>query len=306
MSILPDITAVIGNTPMIRLNRLTAGLKAEVGVKLEFCNPGSSIKDRIALNMIETAEREGIIFPHGTLVEATSGNTGIGLAMIAAAKGYKLIIVMPESMSVERRKLIAHFGAELVLTPAAEGMSGAVKTAEKIVAETPNSFLVCQFSNPSNPETHVGTTAAEILCDTEGKLNVFVAGVGTGGTISGVGKGLKAVLPDVEIVAVEPADSAVISGNPPGKHAIQGIGAGFIPKNLDRAVIDRIMTVTNDEAIQTARLLASEEGILCGISSGANVSAALKLAADPAYEGKRIVTIICDTGERYLSTALFE
>lgn len=306
MSILPDITAVIGNTPMIRLNRLTAGLKAEVVVKLEFCNPGSSIKDRIALNMIETAEREGIIFPHGTLVEATSGNTGIGLAMIAAAKGYKLIIVMPESMSVERRKLIAHFGAELVLTPAAEGMSGAVKTAEKIVAETPNSFLVCQFSNPSNPETHVGTTAAEILCDTEGKLNVFVAGVGTGGTISGVGKGLKAVLPDVEIVAVEPADSAVISGNPPGKHAIQGIGAGFIPKNLDRAVIDRIMTVTNDEAIQTARLLASEEGILCGISSGANVSAALKLAADPAYEGKRIVTIICDTGERYLSTALFE
>lgn len=306
MRIFKNITDTIGHTPLLKLNRLTAGMAAEVCVKLEYFNPSSSIKDRAALNMIVDAEKHGKITRGGTLVEATSGNTGIGLAMIAAARGYTLKIVMPESMSIERRRLIAHFGAELVLTPAEEGMAGAVRKAQEIIAQTPNSLLVSQFDNPANPAAHITCTGKEILAETDGEIACFVAAVGTGGTLTGVARVLKPAISDVEIVAVEPADSAVLSGKPAGKHMIQGIGAGFIPQNYDPSLVDRILTVGNDEAVTMAKRLATEEGILCGISSGANVAAALRLAEEPKFAGKRIVTIICDTGERYLSTSLFD
>ena len=280
-------------------------LPAEVVVKLEMFNPTGSVKDRPALAMLEAAESTGKIKPDAVLIEPTSGNTGIGLAFICAVKGWRLILTMPESMSLERRAMLAALGAELMLTPAAKGMRGAVEAAEKYVAEHPGSILVGQFINPANPAMHRKTTAEEIWRDTGGAVDVFAAAVGTGGTLSGAGGRLKELNPELKVVAVEPAESPVLSGGVPGPHGIQGIGAGFVPEVLDRAVIDEVMTVSLDEALATARRLMREEGILGGISSGANVAAALKLAADPKYAGKRIVTIICDLADRYISTALF-
>lgn len=300
-----DISSALGNTPLVKLNRLSGASEATVLAKLEFYNPTSSVKDRIAVAMVDAAERSGALKPGGTIVEPTSGNTGLGLAMVAASRGYKLIITMPETMSVERRLLMEHFGAKIILTPGAEGMSGSVKKALEIISSTPGAFMPQQFENSANPEAHERSTAEEVWRDTEGQVDVFVAAVGTGGTLSGVGKGLKAKKPGVRIVAVEPSSSAVLSGNPPGRHGIQGIGAGFVPKIFNRAVVDEIMQVSDDEAVDTAKELARQEGILCGISSGANVFAALKLAKRPEFKGKVIVVIVCDTGERYLSTSLF-
>ena len=300
-----NVIQTVGNTPLVRINKLNVG-EAEILAKLEFFNPCGSVKDRIGLAMIEAAEIADKIRQDTVLVEPTSGNTGIGLAFVCAVKGYKLILVMPESMSVERRKLLKAFGAEIVLTPASAGMSGAVAKAKELISNTGNMIMLQQFDNPANPEIHRRTTAEEIWRDTDGKVDIFVAGVGTGGTITGVGQVLKKRNPSVKIVAVEPADSAVLSGGQPGSHKIQGIGAGFVPKVLDRNVIDEIICVKNDDAIETARQLAAKEGILAGISSGANVFAAVALSKRTENKGKTIVTIICDTGERYISTELFE
>lgn len=306
MKIYENVVQCVGNTPLVRLNRLSEGLEAEIYVKLESQNPLSSVKDRIGKAMIEAAEKSGKLKPGGLVVEPTSGNTGIALAYICAAKGYKLILTMPESMSLERRHLLRIFGAELVLTPAEKGMPGAVSRAEEIVKENPGSFMPQQFENPANPEIHAKTTAMELLNDTDGNLDIFVAGVGTGGTLTGVGRIFKEKNPNFKLVAIEPKESPVISGGGPGRHKIQGIGAGFIPKNLEKDLVDDVLHVTQDVAQKTAKALASKEGILCGISAGANVWGALELAKRPENKGKKIATVICDTGERYLSTWLYE
>jgi cysteine synthase A len=304
-----SITETIGDTPLVRLNRMAkdAGVKADILLKLEFFNPISSVKDRIGVSMIEAMEAKGLIAPgRNTLVEPTSGNTGIALAFVAAAKGYKLIVVMPESVSIERRKMLALLGAELVLTEAAKGMRAAIAKAQEIVAATPGAVIPQQFENPANPDIHRRTTAEEIWNDTAGKVDVVISGVGTGGTITGVGQVLKARKPSVRIIALEPEDSPVLSGGQPGPHPIQGIGAGFVPAILDRKVIDEVITIGNETAFDTARKVARLEGIPVGISSGAAVAGALEVAARPGMEGKMIVTIIPSFAERYLSTALFE
>lgn len=302
-----SLTDLIGNTPLLEFSNFNAkkGVKAKLIGKLEYFNPAGSVKDRIALAMIEDAEEKGILKPGATLIEPTSGNTGVGLAFVSAAKGYKLILTMPETMSLERRNLLKALGANLVLTPGAEGMKGAIAKAESLRDETPGSVILQQFENPANPLKHVKTTAQEIWHDTDGKVDIFVAGVGTGGTISGVGEGLKAHNPKIKIVAVEPSDSPVLSGGKPGPHKIQGIGAGFIPKIYNGKFVDQIIQVENDDAIRTSRELAQTEGLLVGISSGAAVYAALKLAEMPENTGKTIVALLPDTGERYLSTVLY-
>ncbi|OJX77404.1 cysteine synthase A [Magnetospirillum sp. 64-120] len=303
-----SIVDTIGATPLVRLPKLAAeaGAKAQIVGKCEFFNPLASVKDRIGLAMIEAAERDGRLKPGATLVEPTSGNTGIALAFVCAAKGYRLILTMPESMSIERRKMLSHLGAEIVLTPAAKGMTGAVKEAERLVAETPGAIMCQQFENPANPAVHQATTAQEIWTDTDGKVDVVVAGVGTGGTISGIGRVLKEKNPNVKIVAVEPEDSPVLSGGAPGPHKIQGIGAGFVPGNLDRSVVDEILQISNETAFATARKAAKLEGVPVGISSGAAIAAALEIGARPEMAGKLIVVILPSFAERYLSTALFE
>lgn len=302
-----SFTELIGGTPLVRLNNIEKeeNLQAKLLVKVEAFNPGGSVKDRIALSMIEQAEKDGLLKPGGVIVEPTSGNTGIGLAWVGAVKGYKVIIVLPETMSVERRKLIAAYGAELILTPGAEGMKGAIAKAKEIVAATPNSFLPLQFENAANPAIHESTTGEEIWKDSDGEVDIFVAGVGTGGTVSGVSKALKAHKPSVKAVAVEPSASAVLSGNAPGPHKIQGIGAGFEPKNFNRDYIDEIVTVSNEDAIGTARRLG-RNGFFAGISSGAALYSAIQVAKRPENKGKTIVALLPDTGERYLSTALIE
>jgi len=295
-----DITELIGGTPLVRLNRLTKLGSATIYAKVESFNPGGSIKDRICLNMINEAERLGKLKPGGTIVEPTSGNTGIGLALVAAVRGYKLILVMPESMSMERASLLSSYGAQLVLTAAWEGMKGSIKEAESIVAQNPSYYMPDQFSNPANPAMHRKTTGPEIVDALDGRVDAFVAAVGTGGTITGCGEVIKERNPSAKIVAVEPAGSPVLSGGDPGPHKIQGIGAGFVPKVLNRTLLDRVITVTDDEAYQTAKLLAKKEGLLVGISAGANVFAAQKVAEELG-PGKNVVTILCDTGERYIS-----
>lgn len=306
MKIYNSILDLIGNTPLVKINRMSDGLEANLFAKVEFVNPTSSVKDRIACAMIADAENKGLINSDTIIVEPTSGNTGIGLAMVCAVKGYRLIITMPESMSIERRALIQKFGAEIVLTPAAKGMAGAIEKAKEIQAQNKNSFIPSQFANPSNPEIHRKTTALEIWEDLDGEIDIFVTGVGTGGTITGVSEVLKARKPELRTVAVEPADSPVLSGGNPGSHKIQGIGAGFVPEVLNTKIIDEIIKVNNEDAIETASQLICKEGILCGISSGANAYAAVQLAKRPENKGKNIVFIICDTGERYLSTDLFK
>ncbi len=301
-----DVTGTIGHTPLVRLNRLTSGLGAEVVAKLEPRNPGGSVKDRIGLSMIDAAEREGKLTPETTIIEPTSGNTGIALALVAAARGYKLVLTMPETMSVERRKLLKAYGAEIVLTPGSEGMSGAIRKAKELAEQTPNSFIPQQFENPANPQAHRDTTALEIWDDTDGRVDILVAGVGTGGTITGVAQVIKARKPGFRAIAVEPAGSPVLSGGQPGPHKIQGIGAGFVPAVLRRDLVDEVIQVTNEQAFATARRLAREEGILVGISSGAATSAALEVAARPENAGKLIVVTLASTGERYLSTPLFD
>ena len=310
MPVYANILGAIGRTPLIQLNRLAAGAGATVAVKAEYFNPLGSVKDRIGAAMIESAERSGILTPKTTIIEPTSGNTGIALAFVAAAKGYKLVLTMPESFSLERRTLLALLGAKLVLTPAAEGMPGAIRKAGELAKEIPDAWIPQQFENPANPEAHRQTTAREIWADTEGRVDIFVAAVGTGGTFTGVSEVLKSLKPGVKTIVVEPQDSPVITqtraGLPvkPGPHRIQGTGAGFVPKNLNMELIDEVITVANDDAIQTARRMALEEGQLVGISTGANVWAALQLARRPENKGKLIVTVACSTGERYLSTPL--
>lgn len=302
-----QLTDLVGNTPLLEFSNFNAskGLKAQVIGKLEYFNPAGSVKDRIALAMIEDAEAKGLLKPGATIIEPTSGNTGVGLAFVSASKGYKLILTMPDTMSAERRNLLKALGARLVLTPGAEGMKGAIAKAEELRDATPGSIILQQFENPANPAVHIRTTAEEIWRDTDGKVDLFVAGVGTGGTVSGVGAGLKAHNPNVQIVAVEPSNSPVLSGGKPGPHKIQGIGAGFIPKTYNGEVVDKILQVTNDDAIRTSRELAGKEGLLVGISSGAAVYAAVELAKLPENEGKTIVALLPDTGERYLSTVLY-
>jgi len=303
-AIFDDITASIGFTPLVRINKLSPG-GAAILAKLESRNPCGRVKDRIAFSMIEDAEKKGLIKPDTVIIEPTSGNTGIGLAFVCAARGYHLTLTMPESMSIERRKILAMFGAKIVLTPAAEGMTGAVKRAEKLLAETPNAFMPQQFNNPANPQVHRETTAEEIWADTDGKVDFFVCGVGTGGTITGCGEVLKNRNNNLKVIAVEPKDSAVLSGGKPGPHKIQGIGAGFVPDVLNREIIDEIIQVTNQDAMETARQLASKEGILAGISCGAAVWAAIQVSQRPENQGKTIVVILPDTGERYISTEMF-
>ncbi|CUA82156.1 cysteine synthase [Gulbenkiania indica] len=307
MRIAQSVNELIGNTPLVRLNRVTEGAGATVVAKLEYFNPGHSVKDRIALAMIEAAEKAGKIGPDTVIVEPTSGNTGIGLAMVCAARGYKLVITMPETMSRERRMLLKAYGAELVLTPGPEGMGGAIAKARELVEQNPDTyFMPQQFENPANPETHRNTTAEEVWRDTDGQVDIFVAGVGTGGTVTGVGEVLKARKPGVQVVAVEPDASPVLSGGAKGPHPIQGIGAGFVPPILNTAVYDEVVRVKNDDAFATARALASREGLLVGISSGAAVWTALELAKRPENVGKLIVVVVPSYGERYLSTPLFE
>jgi len=303
--ILPDITAALGDTPMVRLNALTRGLHAEVIVKLEFYNPGASVKDRLGLALIEAAERSGELQPGGTIVESTSGNTGIALALIGAARGYRVVLTMPASMSKERRTLLKAFGAELVLTDPHKGMTEAVEAARRIVAETPGAVLARQFEHEANPEMHRRTTAEEIWRDTDGRIDWFVAGSGTGGTVTGVGQALKAKDPAVRVALVEPADSPVLTEGRAGGHRIQGIGPNFVPDVLDRSVVDEVFDVEFDDAIRVARALATDEGILAGMSAGAAVWAALEIARRPESAGQRIVVIVPDAGERYLSTALY-
>jgi cysteine synthase A len=306
MRIFSDVVETIGKTPLVRLHRVAEGLTAEVLAKLEFFNPAGSVKDRIAGAMIRAAESEGKIGPGTRIVEPTSGNTGIALAFICAAKGYRLTLTMPETMSEERKKLLRHLGAEMILTRGDDGMKGAIAAAERILAEDRNAFMPNQFANPANPRVHRETTAQEIWNDTEGTVDIFVAGVGTGGTLTGVGQFLKEKKPDSRIIAVEPAGSPVLSGGAPGKHKIQGIGAGFVPEVLDRSIIDEVITVENEDAFETARRLADKEGILCGISSGAAAWAALTVARRAESANKRIVTLLASTGERYISTDLFK
>lgn len=300
-----NILELIGKTPMVKLNKINNS-EAEIYLKLEFFNPAHSIKDRAALKMIEEAEKLGKIDKNTVIIEPTSGNTGIGLALVCAVKGYKIILTMPESMSIERRKMLQGYGAELVLTPKEAGMKGAVDMALELAEKYESSFVPAQFSNPDNPKSHILTTAEEIWADTGGNINIFVASFGTGGTISGVGQRLKELNPDIKIIAIEPKDSPLVSEGKAGPHGIQGIGANFIPKNLDMSVIDEVITAEEDESIETAKLLARKEGVLCGISSGANVSGALRIAKRPENKGKKIVTVITDYGERYLSTKLFD
>lgn len=301
-----DITEAFGQTPLVRLNRVVGETQATVLAKLEFYNPSASVKDRLAISVVNAAEASGELRPGGTIVEATSGNTGIALAMVAAARGYKAILAMPETMSTERRMLLRAYGAELVLTPGPEGMTGALEVAEKIVADTPGAVLAKQFENPANPEIHRKTTAEEIWRDTDGSVDVFVAGVGTGGTLTGTGHGLKAKKPLVRVVGVEPAESPLLHGGEAAPHKIQGIGANFIPEILDRDVVDEVIDVASEDAMVMGRRLASEEGILGGISSGATAHAAIELANRPEFQGATIVVILASYGERYLSTALFE
>ena len=308
MAIYNSITELIGRTPLVQLSTFAQkrNLKANLIAKVEFFNPGGSVKDRIALSMILDAEEKGILKQGGTIIEPTSGNTGVGLSLVGAVRGYKVILTMPETMSIERRKLAQAYGTEIVLTPGSEGMKGAIRKAEELRDSTPGAVILQQFENPANPAVHVKTTGEEIWADTEGKVDVFVAGVGTGGTVSGVAKALKAHNPNVHIVAVEPASSAVLSGQPSGAHKIQGIGAGFEPKNFDRPLIDEILPVCNEDAFATARAVAKEEGIFVGISSGAAAYAAATVAQRPEFAGKNVVVLLPDTGERYLSTALLE
>lgn len=301
-----DITRTIGATPLVGLSGISRGMHAGIAAKLEFKNPLGSVKDRIGLAMIEAGERQGLIREGTLVVEPTSGNTGIALAFVCAVKKYRLLLTMPETMSLERRKLLKHLGAELVLTPAGEGMKGAIQKAREILVQSPNAWMPNQFANPANPEVHRRTTAEEIWRDTRGGVDILVLGVGTGGTLTGTAEVIKARKPSLQVVAVEPADSPVLSGGKPGPHKIQGIGAGFIPEVLNTAMIDEIVTVSNDQAFETARDLARLEGILCGISSGAAVAAALEIARRPESKGKQIVTVLPSTGERYLSTELFK
>ena len=307
MAVYTSIDQLIGNTPLLELSNIEKNLdlKAKVLVKLEYFNPAGSVKDRIAKAMLDDAEAAGKLNKDSVIIEPTSGNTGVGLASVAAARGYRLIITMPETMSVERRLLMKAYGAELVLTDGAKGMKGAIEKAEELTAEIPNSFIAGQFTNPANPQAHIKTTGPEIWNDTEGKVDVFVAGVGTGGTVTGVGKYLKSQNPDVKVVAVEPASSPVLSKGTAGAHKIQGIGAGFVPDTLDTSVYDEVIAVENDDAFETGRLVGHSEGVLVGISSGAAVWAAIELAKRPENEGKTIVALLADTGERYLSTPLF-
>ena len=306
MRIAEDITKLIGNTPLVRLNRITAGCAATVAAKLEFFNPAHSVKDRIGVSMVEAMEREGKLVPgKSVIVEPTSGNTGIALAMVAAAKGYRCVITMPESVSIERRKVLKLLGAELILTPASDGMKGAIRRAMELLEEIPGAVMPQQFENPANPAIHEATTAEELWRDTEGKMDIFVAGVGTGGTLTGVGRVWKPRKPALRIVAVEPVHSPVISGGQPGPHKIQGIGAGFIPANLDTRFVDEVVQVSNDEAFAMARRLAREEGILGGISSGAAAQAALTVACRPENAAKLVVFVVPSTSERYISTDLF-
>ncbi|MBQ7526749.1 MAG: cysteine synthase A [Bacteroidaceae bacterium] len=308
MAIYKSITDLIGRTPLVQLSTFAANrnLKANVIAKVEFFNPGGSVKDRIALSMILDAEEKGILKPGGTIIEPTSGNTGVGLSLVGAVRGYKVILTMPETMSIERRKLAQAYGTEIVLTPGSEGMKGAIRKAEELRDSTPGAVILQQFENPANPAIHVKTTGEEIWQDSQGKVDVFVAGVGTGGTVSGTAKALKAHNPGVYVVAVEPASSAVLSGQPSGAHKIQGIGAGFVPKNYDAELIDEVLPVSNEDAFATARAVAKEEGIFVGISSGAAAYAAATVAQRPEFAGKNIVVLLPDTGERYLSTALLE
>lgn len=303
MDIRQDISATVGRTPLVELKSLSN--HAKILAKIEARNPGGSVKDRVAVAMIDDAERRGVLPPGGTIIEPTSGNTGIGLAWAGRLKGYKVILTMPDTMSEERRKLLRAYGATLVLTPGSEGMNGAISKAEELRKATPGAVILGQFDNPANPRVHEQTTGPEIYRDTAGQVDILVAGVGTGGTISGTGRALKRLKPEVEVVAVEPAGSPVLSGGKPGAHKIQGIGAGFVPANYDATVVDRVMTVSDDEAFDAARLLAQKESILAGISSGAALAAALKLGNDPKNSGKTIAVILPDGGERYLSTSLF-
>ncbi|UIK90277.1 cysteine synthase A [Arthrobacter polaris] len=301
-----NVTQLVGGTPLVRLNRLTEGLAATVAVKLEFYNPANSVKDRIGVAIVDAAEASGALKPGGTIVEGTSGNTGIALAMVGAARGYKVILTMPETMSTERRVMLRAYGADIVLTPGSEGMRGAVEKAKEIVASTENAIWAQQFANPANVEIHRRTTAQEIWDDTEGAVDIFVAGVGTGGTVTGVGQVLKERKPGVQVVAVEPIDSAILNGGAPGPHKIQGLGANFIPEILDQEIYDEVFDATLEDSVAVARALGNQEGILGGISSGAIVWAALELAKRPENAGKLIVAIVCDFGERYISTVLYD
>ncbi|MBO1269868.1 cysteine synthase A [Arthrobacter cavernae] len=301
-----DVTQLVGRTPLVRLNRLTEGLDATVAVKLEFYNPANSVKDRIGVSIVDAAEKAGALKPGGTIVEGTSGNTGIALALVGAARGYKVILTMPETMSTERRVMLRAYGAEIVLTPGSEGMRGAVEKAQEIVATTENAIWAQQFANPANPEIHRTTTAEEIWADTDGAVDIFVGGIGTGGTVTGVGQVLKERKPEVQVVAIEPKDSAILNGGAPGPHKIQGIGANFVPEVLDTNVYDEVLDATLEDSVATARALGAKEGILGGISAGAAVWGALELAKRPENKGKLIVAIVPDFGERYISTVLFD